>query len=459
MKRCAAAFVLAALTMVSGCMSRDLPLESSDAIGYAPAYGTEIAIENGDPAQDTRNGVPSIRMELITEMTASVVTLDKGTFSWDGAIACGVGPLECYEDGLIHAIFDPGMLAEPPRVLLPEDAAIGFVNCWGKDGGDYIEQNVEFSADGEIFLPEEPVGPAYEVYITFGDGEYCHYMFATQHAVQDHNGDTESSVAPAEPAQQLSSPPQLKLWVDTEDISRSYTLTTGNYSWTVVHGETASEAIACGASPFQSAELGQAVKIPSSAELTRAPRLALAEGAEISEVKVWASDDSFTNAEFSDDGEIFLADAESGCVYSVVVKYPQGEAEYVFALESICGYPAVEDMSEIEYDDDGLWHPEASLNRTDDFDGWQGFVTVTSVDERFPQYGADFFAENALIALTMTESSGSISNEFLGIDESNNILIQRKVPMVGTCDMAKYELVIEIPISLAQETFSVKYVE
>lgn len=457
MKRYAAVSALAALVMLTGCMNRDLPLESSAEIGYAPAYGTEIAIEEGDPVQE-ENGVPTIRMELMTEMTASVMVLDKGTYSWDGVIACGIGALACYEDGLIHAVFDSEMLTEPPRVLLPEGAEIGFVNCWGKDGSDYIEQNVQFSTEGEIFLPEEPVGPAYEVYISFGDGEYCYYMFATEYVVSDECGSMESSVPPADTEDQLSSPPQLKLWVDTEEISRSYTLTAGNFSWTVEHGETASVAIACGASPLQSAELGHAVRLPSAAELTSAPVLSLTEGAEIAEVRVWSSEDSFTNAGFNSDGEIFLADAREGCVYSVMVKFPQGEAEYVFALEELCGYPTAENMANIEYDEDGLWHPEARLSRTDDFDGWIGLITVTSVDDRFPQYGADFFAENALVVLTMTESSGSVSHEFLGIDGDNNIIIERTVPMVGTCDMAKYELVIEVPIAFSHETVSVLYV-
>ncbi len=439
MKRYVVISALLAAVMLTGCASSYV-LDSSEAI--APAHG----IDHGVPEEE--NGVPAVQMELITDMTASAMRLDRGTFSWDGAIACGIGAMACFEDGLIHATFDAEKLTQPPRVLLPEGAEIGFVNCHGRDGNDYIQQDVEFSAEGEIFLPEQPVGPAYEVYITFGDGNYCHYMFATERAPEVQSGDTEPA--------QLSSPPQLKLFTATDEIERSYTLNSGNYSWTIVDGDVASETIACGASPLQSAASGHAVTIPCAQELIRSPRLMLPEGAEITRVNVWRSEDDFYEVEFTEDGEIILAESGKGCVYSVTVVFPQGSAEYVFAVEELCGYPTAEDMR-VCYDNNGLWHPEARISRTDDFDGWEGLITVTEPDERFPQYDEEFFASNALVITTMTEGSGSVSHEFLGIDRDNVIHIGRSIPMVGTCDMAKYELVIEIPKSMADAEFRTIY--
>ena len=460
MKRYSAISMFLAALMLTGCASREIT--ETDAPGYgseiaigegdaapekqgsSPAYGSDTAIEEGDAAPDEQDGPPALRLELVDEMTASVVTLDRSTFTWDDLCVDCISPLESYEEGFVRAVIRTDGLVKPPKLLLTDGAEIIEVVCHG-DGF----QNVEFTEDGELMLPEDPVGVVYEVRVRYEQGSCC-YLFATAAAADEaeNGGQNTSSYDPS--AANLSSPPALSIQTETAEQTQTQTLTSGNYSWTVVRGEEASETIACGASPLQSAANGSAVTIPAADKLLAAPRLILTNGAEISDVKVWRSEDDPNSVEFTEDGDILLADSSEGIVYSVTVTFPQGEAEYVFAVEELCGYPLAGEM-------DGLWLPDSKLSRTDDFDGWEGLITVTAPDVRFPQYDAEFFAENVLLVLTMTESSGSVSHEFLGIDSDNAIHIRRTLPMVGTCDMAKHQLVIELPISCADEQFTVIY--
>ena len=453
MRRYAAITALMSAVLLSGCASQYV-LGNAE-LGSAPAYGTEIAWDGNSPVEE-QDGPPALRIELMTEETASVVTLDRSTFTWDGLCVDCISPLESYENGYIRATVSFDDLTEPPRLLLPDNAYITDVQCWGRDGADYSRQNVKFNDEGEIFLPDEPIGVVYDICVKFDGSNSCHYIFAerTEKASGAVEGSEQNTPA-YDPSQQMSKPPVLALLASTNGGAQELSLSTGNYSWTVVKGDEAAEMIACGASPLQSAANGNAVVIPTADELNAAPLLKLTDGARIAEVRVWQSEDKWSSAEFTADGDILLADSGKGCVYSVSVEFPQGTAEYVFMVEELCGYPTIGDM--IGSGDDAFWLPEATITRTDDFDGWTGFDIVTSADARVPQYGEDFFEHNALIVTTITESSGSISHEFNGIDRDNVIHIGRYCPMVGTCDMAQYTVIIEIPAELAGEDFTVVY--
>lgn len=140
-------------------------------------------------------------------------------------------------------------------------------------------------------------------------------------------------------------------------------------------------------------------------------------------------------------------------MYSVDVEFPQGRAEYVFVTE-----PAEEPADAYSYTDDGLFIPQkVHYYRTDDFNADNALRVVTSIDDDFPQYGDDFFRDNALVTFSVTEGSGSIRHEVRGIGEDNVIHLTRYVPEVGTCDMAQYTIIIEVPKALADGSFTVKY--
>lgn len=72
-------------------------------------------------------------------------------------------------------------------------------------------------------------------------------------------------------------------------------------------------------------------------------------------------------------------------------------------------------------------------------------------------YDEDYFEEMTLLVAVLQEGSGSIRHELKGIDENGTIHIDRIVPEVGTCDMAAWNIVIEIPVEMSDEDFTIEY--
>ncbi len=177
MKRYAVISALMAAVMLTGCASRQ-----TDS-GNAAAYGTEIAVEHVSPT-DKEDGPPALRLELKGAETASVVTLDMGTFCWEGLCVDCISPIESFEQGFIHAYVDIGMLEDQPRLLLPEGAEIASVVHWGRDGEDIITEPSNFSDDGKIILSlsSETSCCVYNISVRFEGGNSCNYMFATERA-------------------------------------------------------------------------------------------------------------------------------------------------------------------------------------------------------------------------------------------------------------------------------------
>lgn len=432
------------IALLLGCL-----LLTGCASGYELATG-ELATEIGDPAisPEKTDGPPLLRMELVTDTTASVIPLDRSTFCWDGLCVDFISPAEMYDQGLVQAVFYPDMLAKDPRLLLPEDAELLSVHCWS---GEDLPQEVRFTDDGVIPLSDIAVGCAYDVQVRYPEGSCC-YVFATQYAVQDHGSDSsdkdsDGATTPSYTPPSASSPSKPPLLTILTEDAGSFNLSSGNYNWTVYRGEEASDTIACGASPMQAAKGGSAKKIPASDGVT----LQLSDGAEVSAVKCWLTDSEYIVLKPDPSGFVTLSG--KGSVYSVDVEFPQGRAEYVFVTE-----PAEEPAEAYSYTDDGLFIPQkVHYYRTDDFNADNALRVVTSLDDDFPQYGDDFFRDNALITFSVTEGSGSIRHEIRGIGEDNVIHLTRYVPEVGTCDMAQYTIVIEVPKALAGGSFTVKY--
>lgn len=71
-------------------------------------------------------------------------------------------------------------------------------------------------------------------------------------------------------------------------------------------------------------------------------------------------------------------------------------------------------------------------------------------EETLEHYREDFFADASLIAVTLTEPSGSVSHEVRAISETENgwqVEIMRRTPEVGTCDMAAWLILIETDLA------------
>ena len=66
-------------------------------------------------------------------------------------------------------------------------------------------------------------------------------------------------------------------------------------------------------------------------------------------------------------------------------------------------------------------------------------------------YGDEFFEEHRLIAVTLTESSGSVSHTVNGLEPTEDgwqVDVLRSVPEVGTCDMAAWLILVETGLNV-----------
>lgn len=79
------------------------------------------------------------------------------------------------------------------------------------------------------------------------------------------------------------------------------------------------------------------------------------------------------------------------------------------------------------------------------------FDVVSSYDE-------EFFSDNMLVFAVLQEGSGSIRHELIGVTADDIIQIKRITPEVGTCDMAEWHIIIEMPRERAEEhSFTAEY--
>jgi len=74
-------------------------------------------------------------------------------------------------------------------------------------------------------------------------------------------------------------------------------------------------------------------------------------------------------------------------------------------------------------------------------------------------YSNDFFANNFLVIVLLEEGSGSISHKVERIDRNGDIVINRFIPEVGTCDMAEWNIVIELNNDFKLEQYRVVLVD
>ncbi len=73
--------------------------------------------------------------------------------------------------------------------------------------------------------------------------------------------------------------------------------------------------------------------------------------------------------------------------------------------------------------------------------------TSENRDVNISRYDDEFFAKNALIIITLDESSGSVRHNVKKVIKEGNeisIAIERKVPELGTADMAEWNIYIEL---------------
>ena len=72
-------------------------------------------------------------------------------------------------------------------------------------------------------------------------------------------------------------------------------------------------------------------------------------------------------------------------------------------------------------------------------------------EDALANYGDAFFEEHRLIAVTLTESSGSVSHTVCGLEPTEDgwqVDILRSVPDIGTCDMAAWLILVETDLTV-----------
>lgn len=108
------------------------------------------------------------------------------------------------------------------------------------------------------------------------------------------------------------------------------------------------------------------------------------------------------------------------------VRYPQ-----IAILESAASLEAYIEDNHLRYD---LGCREAASA-----DSTIGFVMAVE------GYDEAWFEENVLVLVILEEGSGSNRHEVKGVTAKGEILIERIVPEVGTCDMAVWHIMLELP--------------
>lgn len=486
--------IIAALAVfMTGCVSTELGAVDNSALalgeGNENLGQTEIAIE---PAIAPVDGVaedrdsskpPQLRIEVMTEQIASVMTMTTGTYCWtteengEGVGICVdcISPEEMAENGLVSAQINISELVKNPRVLLTDGGEITSVQCFGN--GEVAD--VGFTADGEIILPDAPNGVAYSVDVTFPQGTVSYVFVASEQGINSGAGTSpvEEQTTPAyDPTAQTSlgylpggfyDPEHVVYTPEPPDIE--ILATSGRTAWTnitakcgfyweaEVNGDPTAITVDC-PTPYQLANSDD-IKLGmiDTSELTENLKVLLPEDAEL--VSAFChSDTEDMPIEFTADGELVLPEAPVGRVYSVTVGYPQGECTYVFVTGSVAEFPS--------YGEDGLWHAEAWINYSSgEFHGFgNGYAVIDSVEKYAECFGGEsdvydrrYFEENALLVWTFDEGSGSVSHEYLGVTPDNEVLVKRTIPEIGTCDMAYYQLFVEVPQAVAYADYTLSF--
>lgn len=369
MKRYLSVALIAAILSVTGCVSKSVDGASQ---GSAPAdsvvnsmpaiaeVDTELAIETDVPAEpEIMKEPPLLRIEAVDEMVASAMAMCKGGYSWEydagdgqtcNVIADSAGPEACAEKGSISAKIDPTKVVKSPKVLLSYGGEITSVTCY-KDGA---ASEVEFTAEGEITLPEDIGYAVFDVQVKFPQGN-CGYYFITEirEDVPSGSGDSAGSVPPSEGASVPGYNPDVQ--------------TSGAYA-------------------------------PS------AEPVELVFGGEYG---LWDCPAKIYRTDGYIDGKLYPS--------TVVIKSAEELSEY--------------------------------------FAGAGQTYQLGSMD--ILKYDEEFFQDNALVLSVIEEGSGSVSHKVLGMSKDHEIWVERNVPEIGTCDMAEYHIVVEIPAALENEEFRI----
>lgn len=486
------AMIAALAVLLTGCSSRELGealTEDGAAAGGQGTGATEIAQEvpaigvaDGEAVQDMSQP-PQMFIETRGAEISSCMAMTTGTYCWtvdDGSgqaagtcVDC-ISPYEMVQQGMVTAHINISMLEASPRVLLNYGAKLVSAKRCSESG----DTDISFTEDGVLTLPMTDELTAYCVGIEFPQGTVYYVFSASADGVQDDEPTDDELTTPAyDPTTQTSmgqlpgnivpeepvytpAPPEIELLLTSGNASWTSITAQCSYYWeSEVNGDPTTVTFDS-PSPYEFAysddiKLG----VVDISDITEDVDVLLPHNAELTNVLCHSGNDT-QQVGFTPSGKIHFPEEPIGNVYSLEVTFPEGVCTCVFVTGSEPDFPS--------YDDEGLWHADGRISySTSEFDCPSGApYVIDSLEDYVTFYGVEstaynrrYFEQGALLVWTFSEGSGSISHEYLGINENNEVLVRRVTPEVGTCDMAYYQLTIEVPYALANAEYTLKFID
>lgn len=461
--------------MLTGCASQQSQKSESGAAD-AGAKSEILTIGQDTAASGQYTTPPLLTLEMTQGEIASAYQLTTGSYSWnyesDAETAAGTEAC-CSIPGLmgdnILCVVQAEAGAEV-HIILPKGAQLAKAECW--QGAQ--TQTVDFTEDGYITLPEQPIGDIYCLTVRFDGAEYhmgesgsCEYIFRTtdkpvDDTIFDDETPTEGSTSPydptavdtvgsilSDPPQYTQEPPELTAAIFTANRDGDFDvqLTQCGYTWYYTDDNGNETAIMADCPlPYQ-------LKLEPVCTVAVDDKVCvnLTDGGRLTGALNWSAEGEQLELDYQRTGEIYIPNGLIGDTFSLTVEFSQGECTYVFAAASedasadeIAVTTAAELMKypcDITYSSDVGEEIYDGLTVIDSADKLSGYAD--QLDES--RYNAEFFKENALIIAYFTEGSGSVKLSFEGVSADGEIVVKREIPEIGTCDMAYYRMVIEIP--------------
>lgn len=101
------------------------------------------------------------------------------------------------------------------------------------------------------------------------------------------------------------------------------------------------------------------------------------------------------------------------------------------------------------------------IDSADELNEYVSVENCMKLSNAVEKYDESFFEDKTLVFVLLSEGSGSISHKVRSINFNNGVLevkVKRKVPEVGTCDMAEWTVMFEISKEEASSIIDTKLV-
>lgn len=87
------------------------------------------------------------------------------------------------------------------------------------------------------------------------------------------------------------------------------------------------------------------------------------------------------------------------------------------------------------------------IDSADELNEYVSVENCMKLSNAVEKYDESFFEDKTLVFVLLSEGSGSVSHKIRSINFNNGVLevkVKRKVPEMGTCDMAEWTVMFEI---------------